>query len=48
VRTAEWTPEGIRLEVKLATDRDRTRVGDEEAALRERAQKALQRAGLLA
>lgn len=48
VRVAEWTPDGLRLEVKLASDRHRTRVGDEEAALRERAQSALQRAGLLA
>jgi small-conductance mechanosensitive channel len=48
VRVAEWTPEGLRLEVKVATDVDRTRVGDEEAALLERAQAALQRAGLLA
>jgi small-conductance mechanosensitive channel len=47
VRVAEWTPEGIRLEVKLKPDRDRTRVGDEEAALRERVQKALQGSGLL-
>jgi small-conductance mechanosensitive channel len=48
VRVAEWTPDGLRLEVKVATERDRTRVGDEEAALRERAQAALQHAGLLA
>ena len=48
VHIAEWTHEGLRLEVKVATDLDRTRVGDEEAALRERAQAALQRAGLLA
>jgi small-conductance mechanosensitive channel len=48
VQIAEWTHEGLRLEVKVATDRDRTRVGDEEGALRERAQLALQRAGLLA
>jgi small-conductance mechanosensitive channel len=48
VHIAEWTHEGLRLEVKVATDRDRTRVGDEEAALRERAQSALQSAGLLA
>jgi small-conductance mechanosensitive channel len=48
VHIAEWTPEGLRLEIKIATDRDRTRVGDEEAALRERAHAALQRAGLLA
>jgi small-conductance mechanosensitive channel len=48
VHIAEWTHEGLRLEIKVATDRDRTRVGDEEAALRERAQSALQSAGLLA
>jgi small-conductance mechanosensitive channel len=48
VQVAEWTPDGVRLELKVATERDRTRVGDEEAALRERAQTALQRAGLLA
>ena len=48
VHIAEWTPEGLRLEVKVATERDRTRVGDEEAALRDRAQEALQGAGLLA
>jgi small-conductance mechanosensitive channel len=48
VHLAEWTPEGVRLEIKVATERDRTRVGDEETALRERAQAALQGAGLLA
>ena len=48
VRVAEWTPDGLRLEVKVATEHERTRVGDEEAALRERAQAALQHAGLLA
>ena len=48
VRVAEWTHEGIRLEVKVASDAHRTRVGDEEAALRGRAQMALQSAGLLA
>jgi small-conductance mechanosensitive channel len=47
VRVAEWTPEGIRLEVKLRPGTERTRVGDEEAALRERVQKVLQGAGLL-
>ena len=31
----------------MSPDGERTRVGDEEAALRERAQKALQGAGLL-
>jgi small-conductance mechanosensitive channel len=48
VHLAEWTHEGLRLEIKVSTDRDRTRVGDEEAALRERAQAVLQHAGLLA
>jgi small-conductance mechanosensitive channel len=48
VELAEWTPEGLRLEVKVNVERDRTRVGDEETALRERAQTALQGAGLLA
>jgi small-conductance mechanosensitive channel len=48
VSIAEWTPDGIRIEVKVAADRDRTRVGDEEAALRDRSQKALQSAGVLA
>jgi small-conductance mechanosensitive channel len=48
VRLAEWTPDGIRLEVKVDPGRERTRVGDEEAALRERAQRALHQAGLLA
>lgn len=48
VRVAEWTPDGVRLEVRVSPDRDRTRVGDEEAALRKRAQRALQSAGVLA
>jgi small-conductance mechanosensitive channel len=48
VHISEWTPDGLRLEIKVATDRDRTRVGDEESALRERTQSALQGAGLLA
>ena len=48
VHIAEWTHEGLRLEVKVATDAHRTRVGDEEAALRDRAHSALQGAGLLA
>jgi len=47
VRVAEWTPDAIRLEVRLPPDRDRTRVGDEEAILRERAQRALQATGVL-
>lgn len=48
MEVAEWTHEAVRLEVKIAADGDRTRVGDEEVALRERAHEALQRAGLLA
>jgi small-conductance mechanosensitive channel len=48
VRLAEWTPEGLRLEVLVSPGAARTRVGDEEQALTERAQKALQGAGLLA
>jgi small-conductance mechanosensitive channel len=48
VELAEWTPEGLRLEIKVSADRDRTRVGGEESVLRERAQAALQGAGLLA
>jgi hypothetical protein len=48
VRVAEWTTDGVRLEVKLSAERDRTRVGDEEEALRKRALAALQRAGVLA
>jgi small-conductance mechanosensitive channel len=47
VRVSEWTHEGVRLEVKVASDAARTRVGDEEAVLRGRSQTALQRAGLL-
>lgn len=47
VRVAEWTHEGLRLEVKVASDAARTRVGDEEAVLLGRSQTALQRAGLL-
>jgi small-conductance mechanosensitive channel len=48
MRVVEWAHEGLRLEVKVTSDASRTRVGDEEAALRKRAQTALQRAGLLA
>lgn len=47
VRVADWTPDALRLEIRVSPDADRTRVGDEEAALRERAQRALQEAGLL-
>jgi small-conductance mechanosensitive channel len=48
VELVEWTPEGIRLDVKVSAAGDRTRVGDEETALRQAAQTALQSAGLLA
>jgi small-conductance mechanosensitive channel len=47
VRLADWTPEGIKLEVRVTPEQHQTRVGDEEAVLRERAQRALQSAGLL-
>ncbi len=48
MKLVEWTPEGLRLEVKVEAGHDRTRVGDEETVLRERVQGALQGAGLLA
>ena len=47
VRVTDWTPEGIKLEIRVNPEGDRTRAGDEEAVLRQRAQKALQGAGLL-
>jgi small-conductance mechanosensitive channel len=47
ISIAEITPEGIRLELKGARDRERTQVGDEESDLREHAQQALRAAGLL-
>jgi small-conductance mechanosensitive channel len=47
VSVEEVTPEGMRLELRASTDQPRTRVGGEEAALRERAQTALREAGLL-
>jgi len=47
VTLAEMTPEGLRVEVKGPRDRERTRVGDEESALRERAHEALRAEGLL-
>ena len=47
VSVAEITPEGVQLEVGTGRERGRTRTGDEEAALRERAQRALREAGLL-
>jgi small-conductance mechanosensitive channel len=48
VRVAEWTPDGIRLEVLVTPDAQRTRAGGEEEVLQQRAQQALQEAGLLA
>ena len=47
VSVAELTVEGVRLEVGTGREAGRTRTGDEEAALRERAQRALREAGLL-
>jgi small-conductance mechanosensitive channel len=47
VSVAEITPDGVRIELKGAGDHERTRVGDEEAELRERAHEALREAGLL-
>ena len=47
VRLADWTTDGLKIEVQVNPEGDRTRVGDEEAALRERVQKALQSAGLM-
>jgi small-conductance mechanosensitive channel len=47
VSVAEITVEGIRLEISTAREAGRTRTGDEEAALRERAQRALREANLL-
>jgi small-conductance mechanosensitive channel len=44
---AEVTPHGVRLEVGTGREAGRTRTGDEENALRERAQRALREAGLL-
>jgi small-conductance mechanosensitive channel len=47
VSVAEMTPDGVRLELRGARDRERTQVGDEESALREGAHEALRRANLL-
>src|SRR5205823_10921586 len=44
VRVAEWTHEGVRLEVRVSPDAHSTRAGDQDAALRARAQQALQQA----
>jgi small conductance mechanosensitive channel len=48
ITVAEMTPEGVRLELKGARDRERTQVGDEESDLRLHAHQALLAAGLLA
>jgi small-conductance mechanosensitive channel len=47
VEVAEITPEGVRIEVHGPRRDGGTRAGGEEAALRERAQRALREAGLL-
>jgi small-conductance mechanosensitive channel len=47
VQMVELTIEGVRLELSHKLDGERTRVGGEEAALRERAQGALRQAGIL-
>jgi small-conductance mechanosensitive channel len=47
VQMMEATHEGIKLEIHQNLDGERTRVGGEEAALRERAHTALREAGLL-
>jgi small-conductance mechanosensitive channel len=47
VSVEEFTPEGLRLELRTSPETARTRVGGEEAALRERAQEALRAAGIL-
>jgi small-conductance mechanosensitive channel len=47
VTVEEITPEGVRLEVRTAPEGARTRVGGEEAALRERALDALREAGVI-
>jgi small-conductance mechanosensitive channel len=47
VSVAEISPDGVRLEVGTGREAGRTRTGDEEATLRERAQRALREAGLL-
>ena len=47
VQTKEITHEGVMLELRQNLDGERTRVGGEEAALREKAHSALREAGLL-
>jgi small-conductance mechanosensitive channel len=48
VQVNEQTHEGVKLELRHGLDGERTRVGGEEAALRERAHSALREAGLMA
>ena len=48
IDVAEMTPDGIRLEVHVPRRPGGTRAAGEEAALRERAQRALREAGVLA
>jgi small-conductance mechanosensitive channel len=48
VTVAETSPDGVRVEVGTGREAGRTRTGDEEAALRERALNALRAAGVLA
>ncbi len=43
----EQTHEGVKLELRQNIEGERTRVGGEEAALREKAHSALREAGLL-
>jgi small conductance mechanosensitive channel len=47
VQMVDVTHEGVKLELRQNLDGERTRVGGEEAALRERAHSALREAGLL-
>jgi small-conductance mechanosensitive channel len=47
VQVTEVTHEGVKLELRQNLDGERTRVGGEEAALREKAHSALREAGLL-
>lgn len=48
VTVEEVTTEGVRLEIRTAPESPRTRVGGEDAALRERALDALREAGVMA
>ncbi|MGI8460128.1 MAG: mechanosensitive ion channel family protein [Solirubrobacterales bacterium] len=47
VQVSELTHEGVKLELRQNIEGDRTRVGGEEAALREKSHSALREAGLL-